>query len=95
MKIHFKRKGKILEVLNPEILSQAPFKIVEVLTLNFFSHADKNSRAVSIPSVCGCARIIPLALGKNSGLDPINILKEIESRQVAENNAVIRMDCLF
>ena len=40
MKIHFKRKGKILEVLNPEILSQAPFKIVEVLTLILFSSLD-------------------------------------------------------
>ena len=37
---------------------------------------------------------IPLALAENSGLNPIHTLTEIKSRQVAENNPSLGIDCL-
>jgi T-complex protein 1 subunit epsilon len=35
-----------------------------------------------------------LALAENSGLSPIHTLTEIKSRQVAENNPALGIDCL-
>merc|ERR1712241_578616 len=37
---------------------------------------------------------IPLALAENSGLDPINSLTEIKSRQVSENNPALGVNCM-
>lgn len=37
---------------------------------------------------------IPLALAENSGLSPIHTVTEIKSRQVAEKNASLGIDCL-
>lgn len=36
---------------------------------------------------------IPLALAENSGLAPIETLAEVKSRQVAENNPRLGVDC--
>ncbi|XP_026742117.1 T-complex protein 1 subunit epsilon [Trichoplusia ni] len=37
---------------------------------------------------------IPLALAENSGLSPIDTLSEVKSRQVAENNHNLGIDCM-
>eukprot|EP01095_Lingulamoeba_sp_RSL-Kostka_P003278 TRINITY_DN14282_c0_g1_i1.p1 TRINITY_DN14282_c0_g1~~TRINITY_DN14282_c0_g1_i1.p1 ORF type:complete len:554 (+),score=240.08 TRINITY_DN14282_c0_g1_i1:56-1663(+) len=37
---------------------------------------------------------IPMALAENSGLSPIEILADIKSRQIAENNSRIGLDCI-
>jgi len=37
---------------------------------------------------------IPLALAENCGLDPINTLTNIKSRQVAENNPALGVNCM-
>lgn len=37
---------------------------------------------------------IPLALAENSGLEPIQTLSEIKSRQLKENNPRLGIDCL-
>ena len=36
---------------------------------------------------------IPLALAENSGLSPIHTLTDVKSRQVAENNPALGIDC--
>jgi hypothetical protein len=36
---------------------------------------------------------VPLALAENSGLDPIGTLTEIKSKQVAENNPALGVNC--
>merc|ERR1712024_158911 len=36
---------------------------------------------------------VPLALAENSGLDPINTLTEIKSRQVSESNPALGVNC--
>ena len=36
---------------------------------------------------------IPLALSENSGLSPIEMLAEVKSRQVTENNPRLGIDC--
>uniref|UniRef100_A0A6M2DKG8 T-complex protein 1 subunit epsilon n=1 Tax=Xenopsylla cheopis TaxID=163159 RepID=A0A6M2DKG8_XENCH len=38
---------------------------------------------------------IPLALAENSGLSPIHTLSDVKSRQVAENNPALGIDCMF
>jgi len=37
---------------------------------------------------------VPLALAENCGLDPINTLTEIKSRQVTENNPALGVNCM-
>ena len=37
---------------------------------------------------------IPLALAENSGLNPIQTVADIKSRQVAEGNARLGVDCM-
>ena len=37
---------------------------------------------------------IPLALAENSGLNPIQTVADIKSRQVAENNPRLGVDCM-
>ena len=37
---------------------------------------------------------IPLALSENSGLNPIQTVADIKSRQVAENNPRLGVDCM-
>ena len=37
---------------------------------------------------------IPLALAENSGLNPIQTVAEVKSRQVAENNPRLGVDCM-
>lgn len=36
---------------------------------------------------------VPLALAENSGLDPIGTLTEIKSKQIAENNPALGVNC--
>ena len=38
---------------------------------------------------------IPLALAENSGLNPIQSVADIKSRQVAENNPRLGVDCVL
>lgn len=38
---------------------------------------------------------IPLALAENSGLNPIETLAEIKSRQVKEKNSRLGVDCML
>ena len=38
---------------------------------------------------------IPLALAENSGLNPIQTVADIKSRQVAEDNPRLGVDCVF
>lgn len=37
---------------------------------------------------------IPLALAENSGLSPIETLSEVKSRQIAEGNSRLGVDCM-
>lgn len=37
---------------------------------------------------------IPMALAENSGLSPVNTIADIKSRQLAENNPTLGVDCL-
>ena len=37
---------------------------------------------------------IPLALAENSGLNPIQTVADIKSRQMAENNPKLGVDCM-
>jgi T-complex protein 1 subunit epsilon len=38
---------------------------------------------------------IPLTLAENSGLSPIETLADVKSRQVAENNSRLGIDCML
>lgn len=54
----------------------------------------KGLRQHSFRAFSDALEAIPLALAENSGLSPIDVLSELKTRQIAEKNPALGVDCM-
>eukprot|EP00912_Choanoflagellata_sp_UC4_P001497 UC4_evm1s945 len=59
------------------------------------AHDISSLEQYAMQSFADALESIPLALAENSGLQPMDALTEVKSRQAAENNPTLGIDCLF
>merc|ERR1712004_375162 len=77
--------------LGSKIINKCHDKMANIAVDAIMAVADFETKDVNFADAL---ESVPLALAENCGLDPINTLTEIKSRQVTENNPALGVNCM-